>query len=154
MSMSCGKHKRIDLTLAQKLEITDMASNMTQTELSQRFGCAVNHLEGSTPKRSAAENMTSDRKKKRTRKAEDVEKVHYTWFGDARARGAQITTLILEEKARQFATTLDKPDFKVTNGWLCRWKAGYGIKYKKAHDEKNYADLESADTWVDFYCAF
>ena len=58
---------------------------------------------------------------------------------------ANHTTLILEEKARQFATMLYKPDFKVTNGWLCRWKVRYGIEYKKAHGEKNDADLESTE---------
>ena len=68
--------------------------------------------------KDAADNMTSDRKRKQTGKAEDVEKALYTWFGDARAWDAPITTLILEEKARQFATTLDKLEFKVTNGWL------------------------------------
>ena len=59
-----------------------------------------------------------------------------------------VVTLILEEKAKQFATALDKLDFKVSNGWLCRWKTRNGIKYKKAHVEKNNADYESAELWT------
>ena len=55
--------------------------------------------------------------------------------------------MILEEKAKQFATSLDKPDFKVSNGWLCRWKTRNGMKYKKAHGEKNDGDYESAEMW-------
>jgi hypothetical protein len=58
---------------------------------------------------------------------------------DARSRDAPITTAILEEKARQFATALDKPNFHVTTGWLCRWKARHGIKYKRAHGEPSDA---------------
>ena len=80
MTMSCGKRKRTDLTLAQKVAIVDLASKMTQTELSQRFGCAqltisnVLRQKGQLVK-DAAENMTNDRKRKQTGKAEDVEKV-------------------------------------------------------------------------------
>ena len=59
-----------------------------------------------------------------------------------------ITTSTLEEKAKQFADVLENPIFKVTNGWLYRWKARYNIKYKKAYGEKNDADLESANTWT------
>ena len=99
-------------------------------------------------KHDAAKNKTKDRKRKRTGKADDVEKALYTWFANARARDAPVTTVILEEKARQFATALDKPDFKVSNGWLCCWKTRNGIRYKKAHGEKNDADYESAEMWT------
>ena len=64
-----------------------------------------------------------DCKRIRTGKADDVEKALYTCFVDARARDVLITTLVLE-KAKQFATALDKPDFKVSklsklhNHWL------------------------------------
>ena len=32
----------------------------------------------------------------------------------------------------------------MTNGWLCRWKARHGIKFKKCHGEKGDA---AADQW-------
>ena len=56
-----------------------------------------------------------------------------------------ITTLILEEKAKQFATRMNKTDFNVSNG---RWKTRNGIKYNKAHGEKIDADHESAEMWT------
>ena len=37
-------------------------------------------------------------------KADKVEKALYTWFTDAQARDVPVTTIVLEEKARQFAT--------------------------------------------------
>ena len=129
------------------------SSGVTQTELSRRFRCSQSTISKILSHKSeilkdAADNMVKDHKRKRVGKAEDIEKALYTWFGDARARDAPITSLILEEKAKQFAASLDRPDFKVTNGWLCRWKTRYGIKYKKAHGEKNDADVESADVWT------
>ena len=72
-----------------------------------------------------------DCKTKCTRKADDVEKALYMWFADTGAQDVPVTTLILE-KARQFATALDKPNFKVSNAWLCHWKTRNSIRYKKA----------------------
>ena len=152
--MASLKRKRTDLSLSQKLEIVQLASEkISQTRLAQRFSCSQSTIskilrQKDEIRQDAAENKVKDRKRKRVGKADDVEKALYTWFTDARARAVPITTAILEEKARQFATALDKPSFHVTTGWLCRWKARHGIKYKKAHGEKNDADLESADVWT------
>ena len=110
MSMSCGNRKSTDLMLAQKVAIIDLVSKMTQTELSQRSRCAQSTIskvlrqKGQLVK-DAAGNMTSDRKRKRTRKTEDVEKALYTLFGDSQAQDAPISTFILEENTRQFSTT-------------------------------------------------
>ena len=95
----------------------------------------------------AAENSNADRKRGRVGKAEDVESALLTWFTAARARDVNITTSILEEKANQLAEQLGNPDFKATNGWICRWKNRHGIKYKKQHGEKSDADTTAADTW-------
>ena len=48
--------------------------------------------------------------------ANNVEKALYTWFTNARARDAPITTAILEEKARHFTGGLGKPNIQVTTG--------------------------------------
>ena len=74
MSMSCGKRKRMDLMLAQKLEIIDLASKVTQIVLSQHFDCAQSTIskvlcQKDQLMKDAAENMTSDRKRKRTEKS-------------------------------------------------------------------------------------
>ena len=109
--MSC-KRKCQDLSLSQKLEIVQLASEkVSQTEISQQFGCSQSMVskiisQKEELKHKAAENKMRDHKRKRTGKADSVEKALYTWFADARARDAPITTLILEEKAKQFATAL------------------------------------------------
>ena len=84
-----------------------------------------------------------DHKRKHTGKADNVKKALYTWFVDAQAWDVPITTLVLEKKAKQFAIALDKPDFKVSKEWLRQWNTRKGIRhmYKKAHGEKNDADL-------------
>ena len=78
--------KRKDLSLSQKLEIIQLASEkVSQTEISQRFGCSQSTMskilrQKDEVRQDAAENKMKDRKRKRTGKAEDVEKALYTWF--------------------------------------------------------------------------
>jgi hypothetical protein len=38
-------------------------------------------------------------------------------------------------------------DFKATDDWLSRWKCRHGIKFKKAHGEKDSADVVGAAEW-------
>ena len=94
-----------------------------------------------TVMREAEENMFSTHKRKRWGKAEDVEAALYKWFVDARARDAPVTSAVLKEKAKHLAALLGNRYFKAANGWLCRWKSGNGIKFKKARGEKKDADI-------------
>ena len=79
--MSC---KRKDLSLSQKLEIVQLASeNVSQTEISRQFDClqaTVSKIisQKEDLKHDAAENKMKDCKRKRTGKADDVEKALYT----------------------------------------------------------------------------
>ena len=104
-TMSC---KRKDLSQSQKLA----SENVSQTEISLQFGCSQSTVskiisQKEDIKHDAAENKMKDRKRKHTGKADNVEKALYTWFVDAQAGDVPITTLVLEEKAKQFATALD-----------------------------------------------
>ena len=97
--------------------------------------------------READNNKPRSRKRRRSGKSEDVEEALYTWFVDVRAKDAPVTSAVLEEKANHLAGLLGKPDFKATNGWLCRWKSRHGIKFKKTHGEKKDADVDAAAQW-------
>jgi hypothetical protein len=79
--------------------------------------------------REAEANVMGSRKRKRSGKDDEVDAALYTWFVDAWARDAPITSAVLEEKANHFAVLLNKPEFRCTNGWLCRWKIRHGIKF-------------------------
>ena len=94
--------------------------------------------------READNNKPHSRKRRQSGKAEDIEEALYTWFVDVRARDAPATSAILE-KAKHLAGHLGKPEFKATNGWLCRWKSRHGIK--KTHGEKNDVNVDAAGQW-------
>ena len=93
-------------------------------------------------------NSNLDRKRKRTGKAEKVEKALLRWFAQARSRQLPISGPLLTEKATQLAEGLGIQDFKATDSWLQRWKERNNIKFKKQHGEKQDVDDFSAERWV------
>ena len=121
---------------------------LSQTELAKPFKCSQSTISKILKNKDAIlREAVGTRKRKRSRKDDDVDAALSTWFIDVRVRDAPVTSAVLEEKATHFASVLDKPDLKVTNGWLCRWKTRHGIKFKKCHGEKMDADLDAADQW-------
>jgi hypothetical protein len=54
---------------------------------------------------------------------------------------------MLKSRSAKLAKKLGHNDFKATEGWLSRWKCGFGIKCKKAHGEKDCADAVRAEQW-------
>ena len=117
MEMST-KRKRNDLSLAQKLEIIKLCENkVPRAEISAKYDCSVSTIskimknkDGLTS--DATTNPNGAQKRRRVRKAAYVESALFTWFADARARDAPVTTAILEEKATQLADRLESTDLK------------------------------------------
>ena len=146
--------RRTDLSLSQRVEIVQLldTKKFSQVDLSKRFQCSQSTIyKISTNKeailREAEANVMSSKKRKRSGKDDEVDAALYTWFVDARARDAPITSAVLEEKANHFGVLLNKPEFRSTNGRLCRWKTRHGIKFKKAHGERKDADVSGAELW-------
>jgi hypothetical protein len=53
---------------------------------------------------------------------------------------------MLKKKSEELAKKLGHDCFKATDCWLSIWKCRHDIKFKKAHDEKNSADV-GAEEW-------
>ena len=153
-SRCAAERKRTDLTLSQKVEIVHLVQEkrLSQIEIAKRFECSQSAVSKIVKNKDAIlveadDNKPHSRKRKRSGKANDVEGALYKWFVDARARDTPVTSAVLEEKATHLAGLLGKPEFKATNGWLCRWKSRHGMKFKKAHGEKKDADVDAAEQW-------
>lgn len=69
------------------------------------------------------------------------------WFAAVTARGVRVSGPILQKKAEEIAQKLGHETFRATTGWFARWKARQGIKFKKAHGEKQDADFNGAEIW-------
>ena len=86
-------------------------------------------------------------KRKREGKDPDVEDALNQWFSIITGRGVRVRGPMLKKKSEKLAKKQGRDDFKATDGWLSRWKCRHDIKFKKAHGEKDSADIGAAEEW-------
>lgn len=88
---------------------------------------------------------SSNLKSKRQRKGEhhNTERALKIWFNDMRSQNAVITSLMLLNKAKDFAIQLDE-NFEPCSSWLFRWRKRNGIHYGKISGEAKDNDEHAA----------
>lgn len=91
----------------------------------------------------------SKKQKKHMRKSSfpEVEKALLMWFNEVRSKGTVITTLMLLNKAKQFALQLEK-DFDPNPSWLFRWRQRNGINISKISGESQASDQIGAEEFL------
>ena len=151
--------KRTDLSLAEKIALLDKihsqpegASHRRLAELLAMPKSTIDRLvrqEQELRQRSSQEEKrrVHPGKRKRCGKDPEVKEVLKQWFSTVLVKGVIINWPILKSKAEELAHKLGKPDFIATDGWLSRWKVRHQIKFKRAHGEKNSADVEGVQEW-------
>ena len=101
-TMSSKTHKRNYLSLAQRVEIVQLINEtkFSQVDLGKHFDCSQSTISKIEKKeailRHTEENRVASRKRKRSGKDDEVETALFTWFVDAQARDAPITSAVLE----------------------------------------------------------
>ena len=97
--------KRNDLSLSQRVNIlkTMEQEKLSQTELAKHFKCSQSTISKILKNkdailREADEHSVGTRKRKRSGKDDDVDAALFTWFIDARARDAPVTSPVLDKK--------------------------------------------------------
>lgn len=148
------KRKRTDLALADKVKVVQMlGENKSQTEIAANLGISQSQVSRIAKNQQQIlikwqTNDNPNRKRQRTGKDADVEAALKTWFTSSRGRDVPLSGPLLQEKAKDLAKTMNKPDFKPTSGWFCRWKERNAIVYKRVHGEKKDADEPAAERWI------
>lgn len=94
------------------------------------------------------ETEESDRKRARTGKAPGVEKALVKWIENARDKNAPLSGKLVKAKSEEFASKMNVPEFKATEGWFSRFKKREGIVHKRLHGEGQTADSVSRDHWM------
>jgi hypothetical protein len=54
---------------------------------------------------------------------------------------------MLKSKSEKLAKRMGHNDFKAIDGWLSQWKCRFGMKFKKAHSEKDCVVAVNAEQW-------
>ena len=60
-----------------------------------------------------------------------------------------VTGSQLIKKAKEFANEFGLVNYVPSNGWFCRWKKRLELKVRKAQGEKNSANTEAAESWIE-----
>ncbi|XP_046810205.1 tigger transposable element-derived protein 3-like [Lucilia cuprina] len=143
--------KRVNLSKKQKINLlNDFKDNsLKRKQLSIKYKVDVSTVSKIIKSEEKIRDLalSTNLKSKRQRKGEhpNVEKALAIWFNDMRSQNAVITSLMIMNKAKEFAIQLDEV-FEPDSSWLFRWRKRSYIKFGKIHGESNENDnLAAAD---------
>ncbi|XP_017472800.1 PREDICTED: tigger transposable element-derived protein 6-like [Rhagoletis zephyria] len=146
-----GRHL-IGLSIVQKVKIIELvAKNANKKDLCKKYKCDISTinriLRNAAEIKCLAKDGNLQRKRQRKGVHEKVQAALKHWFDQNREKGAVISSLILLNKAKQFATKLND-EFEPYSSWLWRWRKRHNIKFGRIQGEVNDNDLEGASCYT------
>lgn len=142
------------LTVAERVDMIKCLENKeSQVSVAKKFGVhqsLVSRVGKNKAKilKEWQNNSNPYRKRIRAGKSEDVEAALRQWFYQARSRQIPVTGPLLKRKASKLARDFGLTDFKVTTGWLERWKARNAIKLRRRKGVPQDGKDSAVETWV------
>lgn len=139
MSDPPAKRRRRELNLSEKIKLIREAESSTKPlkTLAETYGIGKSTVSDIIKKKSNyvaqyEANADSTRQRfKQTLKFQDINSLTWDWFQHAKASKIPISGPLLQEKALLFASILQVPDFKASNGWLESWRSRHNIRSMK-----------------------
>ena len=154
---STGKRKREELGLKARFEVirfSDANPKESTRKIAKKFNCGKTQIQSILLKKDEIlkafeANVSSNTKRSRGAKNEEVDNALLEWFQKARSKNMPISGPILQEKALQIAKALDVSpgEFKASNGWLDRFKTRNGIKAKFISGEAGDVSEDTVGSW-------
>jgi len=149
--MSVGKYQ--SLPLAKKIEIIREVElgEISKSDIAKKHNLPLSTLSTFLKNKADLEekysNIDANKKRKRVKKPgfPEVDEAVTLWFSEARSRNINLDGSIIKAKAVDFAKSLDKSEFKASNGWFNRWKDRNDIIFQNLCDESASVNLESAE---------
>lgn len=77
----------------------------------------------------------------------EVDNALMLWFQTKRQQNAPINGLVLKSKAKSFATQLNIPNFKASNGYISRFAKRNNIKFETKSGESESVDEDTVTQW-------
>lgn len=117
--------------------ISELFPQESTRKLAEKIKCGKTQIQNILKKkdeilRSFEANSSSNIKRLRGAKNNDIDSTLLEWLRKARSKNISITGPMLQEKAMQISKALDvqPEEFKASNGWLNRFNTRNGIKAK------------------------
>lgn len=139
------------LSLEEKIKIIEMKEkNIPVKTICEIYKCGKTQVYNACKERFKLreEWLKGDvtRKRKRSVGYDDIDKLTWEWFQNAKSRNISVTGVMLREKAKEIAEELNKTDFKASNGWLISFKNRHGIQPKQILEADDQSD-EKLKQW-------
>ena len=81
-----------------------------------------------------------------------INDILYSWFKKCEASGICLNGPLLKEEAMNIKQSLNRPEldgFKVSEGWLDKWKLSHGIKEKQISGESLNVSKTAIESWME-----
>lgn len=154
MSLSKPRVQYKSLTFAEKVAaIREVEKGVKKkSQIAKDFGIPPNTLSTYLKNKdkilnSAINENGKDRKRARGPENPDVDECVLKWFKQARDKKIPLSGPLVRAKAEEFASGLDKGDFKASTGWLDGFKERNNISFKTVCGESGSVDEQAADVW-------
>ncbi|XP_033334442.1 jerky protein homolog-like [Megalopta genalis] len=145
------------LNMQQRLDVLKdfRETRLSSKQIGMKYGVGiktVRHILNNATKINEFADK-SKRELKRQRIIEpvynEVDKQLLAWYVQRRTLGDRITDNLMLQKATEIKENLPSCSrFKVSRGWLIKFKRRHGIRLVKMYEEKGNADQDGADAFV------
>uniref|UniRef100_A0A8C4XF96 Tigger transposable element-derived protein 4 n=1 Tax=Erpetoichthys calabaricus TaxID=27687 RepID=A0A8C4XF96_ERPCA len=153
--MATGKRKLKMLSIAEKVTVIRAVEkgDKKKVEIAKQFGIPTSTLSTFLKEKEKILKLYSEKScghQKRMRECEYpvTEQCILKWFVQARDRNIPIDGKLLQAKAEEFAKELGHSEFKVSNGWLDKFKKRHGIVFNRLCGESAQVPEEDSIHWI------
>jgi hypothetical protein len=152
-----SKRKRLSISLETKYKIIqDIDKNISNKVILEKFKNELNDLSNISKIKKNREviikeyesSTSSQRKHLKKSKYPNIEKSLFEFVANCNSLGFPLNTLMLKEKANEFAKKLSYTEFVASNGFIDRFKQRNAIIFQKIHGEANGVPDNVCNDWI------
>lgn len=162
-AISSKKRKHNSLTISKKLELLQKLEKGTSVlQLCNEYGVGKSTVYDLQKQKSKLLQFFSDsdtplamnkRKSIRPSNNEEIDKVMIEWVRQRRSENIPLTGSMITAQARIFHAEMKiESPCEYSSGWLEKFKKRHGIRQLRICGEKEGADTEAADFFVNKFC--
>ena len=144
------------MTLKEKFELIQQSKGLKVRELAALYGCRKTqvysvlknkaHITASY-EASLEKNATLTTRRNRKSPNGELNQLLYEWYLLALRKNFVPDGPILMEQAKAIAQRLSIDGFKVSNGWLQKWKTSHNLKCRTVSGESGEVSVSTTQSW-------
>lgn len=146
--------KKNTLCLKEKIELIKLMENnkLSVKELQQKYKCGKTQIYYIIKRRDELKQLweqgtRADMIRKRKTSNEDINKLVWEWFINAKSQNLPVNGTLLKAQAKLIAEQLGNNSFKASNGWLESFRKRNSIVKNEVCEERKDMNHESVDDW-------